>query len=68
VSARAHRIIAWGGFLGLLALHLDFWRAQRVTIWFGWLPEELLYRLAWMLLAWGYLLYVCRYHWRTDEP
>ena len=67
MSPRAHRLLAWGGFLGLLLLHLDFWRPQRVVVYMGWIPEELLYRCVWMLLAWAYLLYVCRVHWRVDE-
>jgi hypothetical protein len=62
-----HRCLAWSGFLALLVLHLDSWRPQRVAIHLGWIPEELLWRLAWMLLAWAYLFYICRFHWRTDE-
>jgi hypothetical protein len=61
-----HRWIGWGGFALLLVLHLDFWRPQRVEIWFGWVPEELLYRLVWMGLAWIYLVYVCAVHWRDE--
>jgi hypothetical protein len=68
LSPRAHRIVVWAAFALPLVLHLDSWRPKRAVIWLGWLPEELLYRLAWMLLAWVYLLYVCRYHWRADEP
>ena len=63
---RLQRWIGWGGFVLLLALHLDFWRPQRVVIWFGWMPEELLYRLVWMALAWIYLVYVCTVHWRDE--
>ena len=39
------RIIGWVGFAVLLALHLDFWRPQRATLYFGWCPEELAWRL-----------------------
>ncbi len=63
---RTRRVIAWALFLVLLALHLDFWRPQRAVIWFGCVPEELLYRLAWMALAWVYLAYVCAVHWRDE--
>lgn len=49
-------------------LHLDWWRPQRETLWFGWLPEELLYRLLWMLCAWGYLLFLCSRLWRVEAP
>ncbi len=60
-------LLAWVGFLLLLVLHLDSWRAQRDVIYFGWMPEELAYRLAWMVLAWAYLLWFCSRVWR-DEP
>jgi len=59
-------VLLWGGFVLLVLGHLDSWRAQRVVLYFGWIPEELLYRLVWMALAWAYLLYVCRYHWRSE--
>lgn len=69
MTERGRRGLAWAGFLGLVALHLDFWRPQRVVLWFGWVPEELLYRLGWMALAWLYLLWVCRALWRgSDGP
>jgi hypothetical protein len=51
--------VAWVVGLALVALHLDFWREQRVELYFGWCPEELLYRLAWMLAAWALLLWLC---------
>jgi hypothetical protein len=38
-----------------------------VRLWFGWLPEEALYRLAWMLLAWLYLLWFCTQVWREES-
>ena len=63
---RAQRAILWVCFVLLALGHLDFWRPQRVVLYFGWVPEELLYRLVWMFLAWLYLLYVCRYHWRGE--
>jgi hypothetical protein len=58
-----HRTIAWVGGLLLLVLHLDFWRPQRVILYWGWVPEELAYRLAWIGLAFLYLLYFCSYVW-----
>ncbi len=67
MSARALRRTAWLGALVLLFLHLDFWRVQRPKLWFGWMPEELLYRLLWMLLAWLYLLFFCARIWRDDN-
>ena len=59
--------IAWLGGMILLVLHFDFWRVQRAELYFGWLPEELAYRVTWLLLAWVYLLYFCAVVWR-DEP
>lgn len=67
MSARALQRTAWLGALTLLLLHLDFWRSQRPTLWFGWMPEELLYRLLWMFLAWLYLLFFCARIWRDDR-
>lgn len=53
----------------LFILHLDFWRSDEVHLYFDWLPHELAYRIAWMVLAWAYLSFFCRYLWRTfDEP
>lgn len=43
----------------LVALHLDAWREQRVVMYAGWIPEELAYRLVWMLAAWIFLLWLC---------
>jgi len=54
--------------LALVFLHLDFWREQRVELDFGWMPEELAYRLAWMALAWLFLLCFCaRSHGEGDD-
>ncbi len=61
------KVIAWTGAGLLLILHLDFWRPQRVVLYGGWLPEELLYRLVWMLLAWLYLMYFCARIWRSNS-
>ena len=33
----------------------------------GWLPTELAYRIAWMVLAWLYLLYFTARVWRDEE-
>lgn len=64
---RLDRALAWAGLLVLLVLHVDFWRPQRPVLWLGWLPEELAYRLGWMLLAWLYLLFFTRWIWRSGE-
>lgn len=63
---RTARALAWLGLAVLLALHLDFWRPQRPVLHLGWLPEELLWRLAWMALAWLYLLFVLRWLWAPE--
>ncbi len=65
---RANAIVGWGGFLLLLALHLDFWRTQRPELLLGWIPEELAYRLGWIVLAWLYLLFVCARLWGEERP
>ena len=62
-----HRFFAWGGLLVLLTLHLDFWRPQRPELYFGWMPEDLAYRLVWMLFAWLYLLYFAKFIWKEDS-
>ncbi len=51
--------IAWFGFATLLALHIDYWRPQRVIVYGGVLPEEIGYRMLWMAGAWILLLFVC---------
>ena len=54
------------GFLLLVLLHLDFWRTQRVRLLLGWVPEELAYRLLFLILAWLYMLFLCARVWRED--
>ncbi len=63
IGTRAANRIATVGFVLLALLHLDFWRPQRAELLFGWLPEELAYRVAYILLAWCYILWVCRFLW-----
>lgn len=65
-SPRWTRLLGWAGFVLLLVLHLDFWRPKRAEIWFGWMPEELLWRLVWMALAFAYLLFFCNRVWKED--
>ena len=62
------RALAWAGGAALLVLHLDFWRPKRAELYLGFLPEELAYRIGWMLLAWLYLMFFCARIWRTEEP
>ena len=59
--------LAWALGLGLFALHLDFWRSDAGRLVGGVLPEELVYRLVWMALAWGYLLWFCARIWQDEE-
>ena len=59
--------IAWISALVLVVLHLDFWRDQRPVLYWNWLPEELLFRIVWLLLAWAFLLFFCRFVWRGDD-
>ena len=67
MSRRTSSVLAWAGFALLLVLHVDFWRPQRVVFYLGWIPEELFYRLLWVLLAWGYLLFVCSVLWKRES-
>lgn len=62
------RAVAWAGLGALLALHLDLWRPRLGERVIGGLPEELVWRLAWMALAWAYLLWFLRHAWREEEP
>ena len=58
--------IAAAGFLVLVVLHLDFWRPQSAHLLLGWLPEELAYRIAYIVLAWIYILWICHRVWREE--
>ena len=62
----AHRIAAVG-FLVLVVLHFDFWRPQSARLLFGWLPQELAYRIAYIGLAWIYVVWICRWVWREED-
>ena len=63
------RVIAWAGGLALLLLHFDFWRPQRAVLWFGAVPEELGWRIGWMILAAIYLAWFCGRFFETEpEP
>lgn len=63
------RTLAWLGGLALLVLHLDFWRGPRPDLVFGAIPEELAYRVLWMLAAAAYLWFFTARVWTDeDEP
>ena len=64
--SRTTRIVAWVWFLALVVLHLDFWRPQRPDLWFGWLPEDMAYRLAWMVGAFFFLLFFTYRVWNEE--
>ena len=59
--------IAAAGFLVLVLLHFDFWRPQSPRLLLGWLPEELAYRIAFIVLAWIYILWICQWIWREED-
>ena len=63
----ARRIVAWGGLGLLLLLHLDLWRPLPPGPYFGWMPEELVFRLLWMGLAWLYLVFFTRVVWEEGS-
>lgn len=55
------------GLAALLVLHFDFWRPGGWPGSVGGLPGELVYRLAWMALAYAYLAWFLRVVWRERE-
>ena len=65
---RTDKVLAGLGLTVLIVLHLDFWRTSTTTLYGGWLPEELAYRLVWMLLAGLYLGFFCARIWRDEDP
>ena len=67
MSGRTERWIAWVGAGLLVALHLDFWRPQEAHLVLGWVPEDLAYRLVWMLLATAYLFWFTARIWRGSK-
>ncbi|QDU66418.1 hypothetical protein [Engelhardtia mirabilis] len=64
---RAVDYVAWTGALVLVALHLDFWRTAQPRLIAGLVPEELAWRLAWMVLATAYLFWFTARVWRERE-
>lgn len=67
-SSRAERIFAATSAVVLFVLHLDFWREPAPTLLLGFVPEELAYRLAWMVLAALWVAWFCgRFFGREPE-
>ena len=64
---RWERGLAWLGASILLVLHLDFWRPQEARLVLGWIPEDLAYRLLWMLLATLYLFWFTARIWKRSS-
>ena len=65
-SLSIRTLVAWGGALLLLALHLHFWVDAGPLLLMGWLPVDLAYRIAWLMLAWVYMIFFCKMVWRED--
>ena len=65
--SKQDKVLAWTGLLVLLLFHIDFWRPQRPNLYFGWLPEEMAYRLIWMVAAGFYLWFFTRRIWKGDS-
>lgn len=64
---RGDAILAWAGALVLVVLHHDFWlQGPRGAI-AGALPVELVWRVAWMLLAAGWLWFFTARVWRAGD-
>ena len=68
MEGRGARRPPWGAigvFLILVVLHLAFRPGARLL--FGWLPAELAWRIAYCVLAWGFLVWISLRVWR-EEP
>lgn len=50
----------------LSILHVDFWRPSTGALWLGCVPEDLAYRIAWMIAAWGVMLFITAFVWRAE--
>lgn len=61
------RLVAMLGFVVLLVLHFDAWRTPSAAPWWGWLPDELGWRLLWMLGALGYLWWFTSRFWKLKS-
>ncbi|MEQ8276094.1 MAG: hypothetical protein RMA76_24010 [Deltaproteobacteria bacterium] len=66
MNRRVELTLAWAGAIVLLLLHLDFWRSARPALVFGFVPEELMYRVVWMVGAVVYLWFFTARIWRGD--
>ncbi|MFQ5652324.1 MAG: hypothetical protein ACE5IY_20535 [bacterium] len=65
---RRARIFAIVGTLGLLVLHNNFWSWQAdLTLLFGRVPVDLVYRLLWVVASVGVLWLALRGWWGTSE-
>lgn len=68
-SSSSRRVtIAWVLGALLVAAHLVSPAGRAGVLHLGWIPDELAWRLAWMLLAWLYLEWFCRTIWRDATP
>ena len=62
MGKRRDRAVAWGGALLLLGAHVGL-RPTGTEPVLGWLPPELVLRLAWIGGAWLWLLFVTARLW-----
>jgi hypothetical protein len=60
-------VIAAAGLGLLLGLHFDAWRPSDWPGTVAGVPGELVYRLAWMGLAYAYLAWFLRAVWRAER-
>ena len=64
---RGDAVVAWATGLALVVLHHDvYWQGPRGVV-AGALPVELLWRVAWMLLAAAWIWFFTARVWRADE-
>ncbi|MEM6568751.1 MAG: hypothetical protein AAF957_10095 [Planctomycetota bacterium] len=67
MSSRTRLLLAWTGGIALTVLHLAPWFEPRPRLVLGVLPEELAYRLGWMVLAFAYLVWFTASVWREED-
>lgn len=68
MSRRSHITLSVAAFVVLFVLHHDGWRDDSDSaLLFGWLPQELAYRLAWMGGAFLFLVHLTSCVWKEGR-
>ena len=68
MTLKQHKRIFWIAAVALSALHFDvFNHGQASPLLFGWLPRDLAYHMAWIVVAGALVLYLTQAIWRRPE-